>query len=325
MRPAFFRGWRYPASFHHRAPALTIPSMDIERRVLGRTGMAVSVLGFGGSETGYGGSAVSTVAKILNSALDDGLNLIDTAACYGDGEEQLGRAISHRRSEFFLMTKCGHAAGLPGNDWEPRMMAASIDRSLKRLRTDHVDVMQLHSCSERELRKGKVIEVLQRAREAGKTRFVGYSGDGGDALYAVESGVFDTLQISVSIADQEAIEMVLSRARAKNIGVIAKRPIANAAWIGEGASDWYSRPYCDRLKKLDYQFLHEEAARSIATALRFTLSTPGVHTAIVGTTKPGRWQQNAALAGQGSLSPSDYDAIRARWRQVACRDWTGQM
>jgi len=284
------------------------------------------VLGFGGSETGYGGSAASTVAKILNSALDDGLNLIDTAACYGDGEEQLGCAVANRRSEFFLMTKCGHAAGLPGSDWDPRMMAASIDRSLKRLKTDYVDVMQLHSCSERELRKGKVIEVLQRARDAGKTRFIGYSGDGGDALYAIESGMFDTLQISVSIADQEPVDLVLSKAREKNIGVIAKRPIANAAWIGKGAaSDWYSRPYWERLKKLDYDFLHEEPARSIATALRFTLSTPGVHSAIVGTTKPGRWQQNAALAGEGPLPRSDYDAIRARWRQVALRDWTGQM
>jgi aryl-alcohol dehydrogenase-like predicted oxidoreductase len=300
--------------------------MEIERRVLGRTGMAVSVHGFGGSETGYGGSAASTVAKILNSALDDGLNLIDTAACYGDGEEQLGRAVSNRRSEFFLMTKCGHAAGLPGSDWDPRMMAVSIDRSLKRLKTDYVDVMQLHSCSERELRKSKVIEVLQRAREAGKTRFVGYSGDSGDALYAIESGMFDTLQISVSIADQEPIDLVLSKAREKNIGVIAKRPIANAAWIGKGAaSDWYSRPYWERLKTLDYDFLHEEPARSIATALRFTLSTPGVHSAIVGTTKPGRWQQNAALAGEGPLPRNDYDAIRARWRQVARRDWTGQM
>ena len=300
--------------------------MDIERRILGRTGMAVSVLGFGGSETGYGGSPASTVAKILNSALDDGLNLIDTAACYGDGEEQLGRAVSHRRSEFFLMTKCGHAAGLPGVDWGQKMMAASIDRSLKRLKTDYLDVIQLHSCSEGHLRKGKVIEVLQRAREAGKTRFVGYSGDSDDALYAIETGMFDTLQISVSIADQEAIDRVLARARESNIGVIAKRPIANAAWIGKGAaSDWYSRPYWERLKKLDYDFLHDEAARSIATALRFTLSSSGVHTAIVGTTKPGRWQQNAALAGEGPLAASDYDAIRARWRQVARRDWTGQM
>jgi aryl-alcohol dehydrogenase-like predicted oxidoreductase len=138
--------------------------MSIERRTLGRTGMQVSALGFGGSETGYGGHAVATVAKILNSALDDGLNLIDTAACYGDGEDQIGRAVAGRRKDFFLMTKCGHAVGATGHDWDPKMMARSIDRSLKRLRTDYVDVMQLHSCSAATLREGKAIEVLARAR-----------------------------------------------------------------------------------------------------------------------------------------------------------------
>lgn len=299
--------------------------MEIERRILGRTGMEVSVLGFGGSETGYGGHAVATVAKILNSALDDGLNLIDTAACYGNGEEQIGHAVSRRRQEFFLMTKCGHASGLAGDDWDPRMMAKSIDRSLKRLQTDYVDVMQLHSCSAETLRDGKVIEVLQRARDAGKTRFIGYSGDGRDALYAVESGLFDTLQISVSIADQEAIDLVLGKAREHNIGVIAKRPIANAVWVDkQAASDWYSRPYWERLKKLDYAFLREAPARSIATALRFTLSAPGVHTAIVGTSKPGRWQQNAVLAGEGKLPHREYHDIRARWREIARSDWTDQ-
>ncbi len=298
--------------------------MSIERRILGRTGMEVSVLGFGGSETGYGGHAASTVGAILNSALDDGLNLIDTAACYGDGEDQIGRAVGHRRRDFFLMTKCGHAAGLAGDDWDPGMMAKSIDRSLRRLKTDHVDVMQLHSCSEQVLRDGRVVEVLLRARDAGKTRFVGYSGDGRDALYAVESGVFDTLQISVSIADQEAIDLVLSRARERNIGVIAKRPIANAVWIDRNAAaDWYSRPYWERLQKLNYPFLRGDSS-SVATALRFTLSTAGVHTAIVGTSKPGRWQQNADFAGRGSLPASEYEAIRARWRAVARADWVGQ-
>ncbi len=287
--------------------------------------MSVSVLGFGGSETGYGGHSAALVAKILNSALDDGLNLIDTAACYGNGEEQIGRAVSNRRREFFLMTKCGHAAGLAGDDWDPRMMARSIDGSLKRLRTDYVDVMQLHSCSEQMLREGKVVEVLQRARDAGKTRFVGYSGDGRDALYAVASGIFDTLQISVSIADQEAIDLVLPKARERNIGVIVKRPIANAAWIDKNAAtDWYSRPYWERLQKLQYSFLSDAPSQSIATALRFTLSSEGVHSAIVGTSRPGRWQQNASLTAQGPLPPDQYEAIRSRWRAVARRDWLGQ-
>jgi aryl-alcohol dehydrogenase-like predicted oxidoreductase len=132
------------------------------------------------------------------------------------------------------------------------------------------------------------------------------------------------LQISVSIADQEAIDLVLPKARARNLGVIAKRPIANAVWIGSNAAgDWYSRPYWERLRKLQYPFLRD-GANAIETALRFTLSTSGVHSAIVGTSKPGRWQQNASFAAAGPLPGDEYDAIRSRWREVARRDWTGQ-
>jgi aryl-alcohol dehydrogenase-like predicted oxidoreductase len=297
--------------------------MKIERRTLGRTGMKVGVVGFGGSETGYGGMSARALAKVLNSALDAGLNLIDTAACYGDGEDQIGRALADRRKEFFLLTKCGHAAGLAGGDWEPAIIAKSIDRSLRRLRTDYVDVMQLHSCSVAELRDERVVEALTRARDAGKARFIGYSGDSDDALCAVEMGIFDTLQISVNIADQEAIERVLPKARARKLGVIVKRPIANAAWIGRRpGADWYSRPYYDRLQLLGYEFLGRED--SVATALRFTLSAPGVHCAIVGTTRPGRFEQNARSAALGRLSGRQYDAIRARWRAVAKPGWTGE-
>jgi aryl-alcohol dehydrogenase-like predicted oxidoreductase len=300
--------------------------MAILRRALGKTGMRVSVVGFGGSETGYGGTSARTVAKILGAALDDGLNFIDTAACYGDGEDQIGKAVAHRRAEFYLATKCGHSSGdLVGEDWDPKLVARSIDRSLGRLRTYCIDLMQLHSCDAATIRDGRVVEVLKQARAAGKIRFLGYSGDGEDALCAVESGEFDTLQISVSIADQEAIDLVLPKAAARGMGVIVKRPIANAAWRdARRAADPYARPYYLRLQKLGYDFLAGGVKDSIATALRFTLSTPGVTTAIVGTSKPGRWQENAAIAQAGPLPRAQYDAIRARWREVAAPSWTGQ-
>jgi aryl-alcohol dehydrogenase-like predicted oxidoreductase len=300
--------------------------MAIERRALGRTGMQVSIIGFGGSETGYGGASARTVANILNSALDDGLNFIDTAACYGDGEDQIGKAVAHRRRDFYLATKCGHAAdGLAGRDWDPKLVARSIDRSLKRLRTDYIDLMQLHSCDASTIRDGRVTEVLRQARSAGKIRFLGYSGDGTDAVCAVESGDFDTLQISVSIADQEAIDLVLPKAAARGVGIIVKRPIANAAWRDTRRSaDPYARPYYLRLEKLAYDFLSGDMKESIATALRFTLSTPGVTTAIVGTSKAGRWQENAAIASLGPLPDHQYRTIRERWRQVAPVSWTGQ-
>lgn len=299
----------------------------MEYRTLGGTGLRLSVLGFGGAETGFGSTTSEELAALLGSALDAGLNVIDTAECYGDGEEKIGRAVSHRRGDYFLFTKCGHASGFDLPDWDPAMLAASIDRSLDRLRTDFVDLIQLHSCSEELLRSGAVIEVLEKAREQGKVRFIGYSGDGSAARYAVDCGAFDTLQTSVNIADQEAIDLTLPRAVDAGMGVIAKRPIANAVWLRPEAleQDDYSRPYWDRLQVLAYPFLDAPAGSAIATALRFTLSCPGVSTMIVGTTQPGRWQENAKLLEAGRLTESEFESIRARWREVALPDWVGQI
>src|SRR5262249_4605227 len=169
----------------------------MEKRTLGKTGMEVTVLGYGGAEIGFRGTPFETVDQLINGALDAGLNVIDTAECYIDSEQKIGRAVSGRRNDYFLFTKCGHSDD--GDHWNPKRMAETIDRSLKRLQTDRVDLLQLHSCTEEQLRQGDVVDVVRKARDAGKTRFIGYSGDGQAALYAVESGAFDTLQISVSI------------------------------------------------------------------------------------------------------------------------------
>src|SRR5437016_3946485 len=128
----------------------------MERRRLGRTDMEVT-------------------------ALDAGLNVIDTAECYADSETLIGRAVSGRRREFHLFTKVGHAAGWSRDDWRPTAILKSIERSLERLRTDAVDLVQLHSCSEGVLRKGDAIAALETAKQRGLTRYIGYSGDGAAA------------------------------------------------------------------------------------------------------------------------------------------------
>ena len=304
--------------------------MNLERRPLGKTGLQVSVLGLGGSEVGYQDVPQKTVDAIIGRALDLGVNLIDTAECYADSERLIGRALGKRRKDVVLMTKCGHATFASATDhtgrfasseWSPAMLARSIDRSLQRLGTDCVDVLQFHSPPSEVLNDDGAIRVLQQARESGKALFIGCSTDSDDAVRAVELGVFDTLQISVSIADQEAIDRVLPKALERGIGVIAKRPIANAAWLGKSV-DGYSQPYRDRLNKLGYDFL--KRADSAATALRFTLAVAGVSCAIVGTTKPARYEENARAVASGPLPPAEYDAIRDRWRKIAAPDWTGQ-
>jgi aryl-alcohol dehydrogenase-like predicted oxidoreductase len=297
----------------------------MERRRLGHTDMQVSVLGFGCAEIGFGHAPQAAVDRLLGEALDAGLNVIDTAECYLDSEALIGRAVAHRRRDYYLMTKCGHASGLDLPDWDPRLLTASVERSLQRLRTDAVDVVQLHSCSVDVLRRGGVIEALQRAREAGKTRYLGYSGDGEAAHYAIACGAFDTLQTSVNIADQEAIDRTLPLARARDMGVIAKRPLANVPWRhGARPNDPYIQAYWERLQQLDYDCLRRPLGEAVGSALRFTLGVEGVHTAIVGSARLGRWQENAALLAAGPLAGEAFEAIRARWRAVAGADWHGE-
>jgi aryl-alcohol dehydrogenase-like predicted oxidoreductase len=301
----------------------------MEKRRLGKTDMDVSVLGFGGAEIGYHNVSSEQVAELLNSALDAGLNIIDTAECYHGSEELIGQAVSNRRKEFYLLTKCGHPRGPESApNWSRDSILESIERSLQRLKTDRVDIVHLHSCSESELRKGEAIGALQTARERGYTRYIGYSGDSRAAHYAVECGAFDTLQISISIADQEAIDLTLPMAREKQMGVIAKRPIANVAWkTGHKPMESYHHEYWERLRKLNYDFLRnsDDLDKTVSIALRFTLSMPGVHTAIVGTTKPERLQQDSKLLEAGPLPEEQYQAIRHRWEEVAPRIWIGQV
>jgi len=299
----------------------------MEKRRLGKTDMDVSVLGFGGSEIGYENASDETAATLLNRALDLGINVIDTAECYRDSEELIGHAIGKRRDEFFLFTKCGHPRGAESApNWSRDSILESIQRSLKRLQTDRIDVVHLHSCSESELRKGDAIAAIKEARDRGYTRYIGYSGDSNAAHYAVECGAFDTLQTSINIADQEVIDVTVPLAQQNSMGLIAKRPIANAAWKnGHKPIDPYQHEYWERLRKLNYDFVRDrEVQEAIAIALRFTLTVPGVHTAIVGTAKPERLRENIQLLEQGPLDEEQFGCIRERWEEFAPRTWIGQ-
>ena len=133
----------------------------MEKRPFGKTDMQVTVLGFGGAEIGFEKAEPDAVARLLNDALDAGLNVIDTAECYLQSEELIGQAVSSRRSDFHLFTKCGHPEKPGVGDWRPESLLQSIERSLRRLKTDRVDLVQLHSCSEDDLRQGDVVDALQ--------------------------------------------------------------------------------------------------------------------------------------------------------------------
>jgi aryl-alcohol dehydrogenase-like predicted oxidoreductase len=305
----------------------------MEKRRFGKTGLEVSVLGFGGAPSAFLKSDAESVADMVKSLLDAGLNLIDTATSYPGSHDFLGRHLSSRRDDFVLVSKCGQK--LQGSDapaWSAAVVAQSIDRALEQMKTDVIDVMLLHSCDLETLKKGEAMEALVRAREAGKIRFAGYSGDNEAAAHATLMKDVAVIETSINVADQRNIDLVLPDARENDIGIIAKRPIANAAWkeIGEqkGMYQKYAQVYTERLAQMkidpaDLGFAGDPMTVWPEIALRFTLGQPGVTTAVVGTTNPENAKRNIEIAAKGPLHAPTMQRLRDIFVEND-KNWTGQ-
>lgn len=306
----------------------------MQKHPFGRTGLSVSPLGFGGAPIGFLETERQKTARIVDHLLEGGVNVIDTAAAYAGSEQMLGEVLNGRRDQVVLVSKCGQAFDdLPGEAWSPEVIAATVDRALNRLKTDHLDVMLLHSCDLDTLKKGDAISALVEAREAGKVRHVGYSGDNDAAAWAAAQPDIAVIETSINIADQQNIEQVLPVCREHEVGVLAKRPIANAAWkkIGEqpGFYQNYAEAYTRRFAAMDLDAttLGFGGAKDWPEiALRFTLSQPGVHTAIIGTTNPDNAAANIAAANKGALESRAVTELRNAFRKaaaVADESWHG--
>ncbi len=300
----------------------------MERTVLGRTGLEVSRLGIGLSEIGFNLTLddLDQASRVMNSALDAGINFLDTAACYGISEELVGASVAHRRDEIVLVTKAGHY--LPrgeGEDWTRELITESIENSLRLMKTDHVDVVQLHSCDVNVLERGEVIDALEAARAAGKTRYIGYSGDNENAEWAVKSGRFDTLQTSFNLVDQGARNVILPGAEANNMGVIIKRPIGNAVWAAAQDPKPYSHlpdytaPYYERAQAMLAEGpIPGEPDDRILLAMGFTFAHPEVDVAIIGTQRPEHMQSNIELVSNHlPISSEAVTALHDRYDRVA--------
>jgi len=298
----------------------------MEKRAFGKTGFEVSVLGFGGGPVGYLETDKREVAKMLNMLLDRGINLIDTAASYQGSEIAIGEAVSHRRDEYVLISKCGRVFDdMKGEPWSATIVEQTVDRALRRLKTDHLDAMLLHSCELEILQRGEALGALAKARDAGKVRFYGYSGDNEAAIYAARQKDVAVIETSVNICDQANIDTLLPLTQKNNIGVLAKRPVANASWreASEQGGMYvdYTRGYSDRIRKMgikptDLGFPDNDYTTWAEMALRFTLSQPGVCTAIVGTTKPANAERNLAVAEKGPLPAETVARIRDAFRRA---------
>jgi len=193
----------------------------MQRVRFGRTGLEVSRIGFGALQiaTKYDHAHAG---RLLNAALDAGISIIDTARGYQDSEERIGKAISHRRDEFVIATKSG--GGTRKEFWE------ALEESLRRLKTDHVDVYQFHgadSSSRGFIYEGETtIECMREAQEQGKIRFIGFSSHSLEgSLDLMATGDFDVVQYPISYVGSEATERdLVEEARRLDVGLLGMKP-----------------------------------------------------------------------------------------------------
>jgi aryl-alcohol dehydrogenase-like predicted oxidoreductase len=267
-----------------------------------------SMIGLGAGPLGEASMSAAEAERLVGVALDLGVTVFDTARSYGDSEVRLGRAIGARRREVVLVTKGGYGvAGVP--DWTGEAVRRGVDEALVRLGTDVIDVFLLHSCGLAILERGEVVEALLRAREAGKVRMVGYSGEG-DALAwaAARRETFSALECSLSPFDQRNLPLVAA-ARAESFCVLAKRPLGNAPWRHA------TRParedvatYWDRYRAMAFD---PSPLPWDALAVRFSAFQPGVTTALVGTSAPAHLAAAFEAIKAGPLDEATAGALRA--------------
>ncbi|WP_426745291.1 aldo/keto reductase [Myxococcus faecalis] len=284
----------------------------LERRPLGMTGLKVSALGLGAGPLGSAELEDRAVEALLLGALDAGVNLIDTAPSYGASEERIGRFLGARRGDVVLSTKCGY--GVPGvEDWTPECITRGVDQALRRLRTDYVDVMHLHSCPEEVLRRTELVDALRRAVAQGKVRVAAYSGDNAALQVALANGAFGCVQTSVNVFDQRALEGAVPRAAGMGVGVIAKRPLGNAAWRHDTRPQAHDvGQYWDRMRAMQADLGGLEWDE---LALRFAAHAPGVSACIVGTTQASRLRRNLDILSRGPLAESQVAGLREVFRR----------
>lgn len=290
----------------------------MEQRTYPALGRTVSALGLGAGQVGDGGLSDAEAERLLRGTLDLGVTLIDTARGYGLSEERIGRYLADRRDEFVLSTKVGY--GVEGEeDWTGPCVTKGVERAMRLMKTDTIDIVHLHSCPAEVLERGEVIEALLDCVKRGWVRVPAYSGERDDLTHAINDGRFRGFEASVNICDQRILGDQLPAML--GAGFIAKRPLANIAWgFDERPVGEYAEEYWVRLRAMGLDLGDDPAG----TALRFSAFSPGVTCAITGTKSLERLTANANAVERG---PLDADVRTAIENAFAAQDdgWVGQV
>ncbi|MBI5304728.1 MAG: aldo/keto reductase [Chloroflexi bacterium] len=293
----------------------------MEKRNLGRTGFAVTTLGYGAMELRHLNEP--DAARVLNALLDGGVNYIDTSPDYGVSEDYIGNVIAHRRHEFYLASKCGCNIDSAGQTQEPRhiwnrpQILKNIENSLRRLKTDHLDVWQLHGPKPEELiggKGGEIIETMIELKQQGKVRAVGISfmnGRQGDELYPdgygfkylrefAAWGVFDIMQIVYGGLARKS-ETLIAQAAEQGIGMVVR-----------GVVKKYHDNYAALFAQAKLNELCTDNESMDGFLIQFALNHPGMSTMIIGTKNPDHLNANIAAASKGKLPDATYTEAKRR-------------
>ncbi|HUF18349.1 MAG TPA: aldo/keto reductase [Thermoanaerobaculia bacterium] len=314
----------------------------MEYRTLGSTGIRVSEIGFGawaiggamdvaGFPVGWPNTSDEDSLAAIRRARDLGVNFFDTADIYGHGrsESLLGLVLSRKRSDAVIATKVGNvktSAGEHLKDFSKQHIFYAIDGSLKRLRTDYVDLYQVHNPTIAELRREEIQEAMEMLQSLGKIRYWGTSvtlPQDGTEIIRQRWGY--TLQVLYNILNQAPADELLPLAKEHNFGVIARVPLASGLLTGKFRPDTTFPANDVRQNFLTPRRLEEAiervdeirgivggAARTLGEAsLRFILANDAVSTVIPGARNVRQVEANVAASGQG-LAPEIVSRLRER-------------
>jgi len=292
---------------------------DLPKRELGRTGLQVTMLGYGAMELRGAPRARPTTEEqaeaVLNAVLDTGINYIDTSVDYGVSEERIGRYIAHRRSEYFLASKCGCLVGAPPapvgqvspHVYTRENIVAGVEQSLARMKTDYLDLVQFHiSPSRQTLEENGSIDAVMNLKEAGKVRFIGMSGTLPHLKDHIAMGVFDVFQIPYSAVEREH-EAIISAASDAGAGIVVRGGAAKGA-PSEGKQRGLQWERWQRAKLED--LLGDMTPMEFI--LRFTFTNPDLDTTIVGTANAEHLRHNVTILQKGPLPAALYAEAKQR-------------
>jgi aryl-alcohol dehydrogenase-like predicted oxidoreductase len=295
---------------------------NLERRPLGTQGPDVTVLGFGAMElrgTPHRNPRPldeAIAAEVLHAVLDEGITFIDTSIDYALSEERIGAHIGSRRDEYILASKAGcpldfQPEATPGrplaHDYSPANIRAGVEQSLRRLRTDRLDLLQLHiSPSLEVLRRDQVLESLIALRDEGKILAFGVSSTLPAFDDHLEITEFAAFQVPFSALERE-LESRIELAGRRGLGIIVRGGVAQAGKREKTTAD--GRPVTWADTGLDEL---RDGDTTQGFLLRYAITTPGVTTVIAGTANPDHLRDNAKAARRGALPGDVYAEARRR-------------